>query len=165
LAAHWLAAEKFLPSLEKWFTAETSAKQKQRELYNFLKTEPDDFWSHHWTLRSARLPKAQPLIGEKRVTDLAINVILPWFWMRAGIGKNRQLQKTAEELYFTWPAAEDNAVLRLARQRLLGQNKNRLFQTASSQQGLLQIVRDFCEHSNAVCANCQFPDLVKQWNA
>jgi hypothetical protein len=29
------------------------------------------------------------------------------------------------------------------------------------QQGVLQIVRDFCEHSDAVCANCRFPELVR----
>jgi hypothetical protein len=27
---------------------------------------------------------------------------------------------------------------------------------------LLQIVRDFCDHSNAVCADCSFPDVVRQ---
>jgi hypothetical protein len=25
----------------------------------------------------------------------------------------------------------------------------------------LQIVRDFCEHSNAVCEQCRFPELVR----
>jgi hypothetical protein len=29
---------------------------------------------------------------------------------------------------------------------------------------LLQIMRDFCEHSNAVCAECPFPDLVRNWD-
>jgi hypothetical protein len=32
---------------------------------------------------------------------------------------------------------------------------------AAQQQGLMQIIRDFCEHSNAVCADCRFPDLVE----
>ena len=35
--------------------------------------------------------------------------------------------------------------------------------TAASQQGLLQIVRDFCQHSNAPCAGCRFPELVHHW--
>jgi len=33
------------------------------------------------------------------------------------------------------------------------------------QQGLLQIVRDFCAHSNALCENCRFPELVRGLNA
>jgi len=51
--------------------------------------------------------------------------------------------------------------LKLARQHLLGVGKSRVLRTAAQQQGLLQIVRDFCEHSNAVCENCRFPELVR----
>jgi len=53
--------------------------------------------------------------------------------------------------------------LKLARQRLLGTAKASILKGAAQQQGLMQIVRDFCEHSNAVCAGCQFPDLVRSW--
>ncbi|MEO6035476.1 MAG: hypothetical protein ABIQ35_09495, partial [Verrucomicrobiota bacterium] len=60
-----------------------------------------------------------------------------------------------------WPAVGDNSVLRLARQRLLGGRAPRRMRTAAAQQGLLQIVRDFCEHSNAICADCRFPGLVR----
>jgi hypothetical protein len=27
---------------------------------------------------------------------------------------------------------------------------------------LLQIVRDFCDHSNATCDGCSFPELIRQ---
>jgi hypothetical protein len=63
----------------------------------------------------------------------------------------------------TWPSAEDNSVLKLARQRLLGTANARILKGAAQQQGLMQIVRDFCEHSNAICADCQFPELVRGW--
>jgi hypothetical protein len=36
-------------------------------------------------------------------------------------------------------------------------------QGAAAQQGLLQIVKDFCENSNSLCAECRFPELVRQW--
>jgi hypothetical protein len=111
------------------------------------------------------MPKPQPLLGAHRVTDLAVNVVLPWFWTRAAAGKNSALQETAEHRYFFWPASEDNAILRLARQRLLGGEHDRALWTAARQQGLLQIVRDFCEHSNALCENCRFPELVRSLNA
>ena len=54
-------------------------------------------------------------------------------------------------------------MLKLARQRLLGAGRSRLFRRASAQQGLLQIVRDYCGNSNAVCADCEFPGLVREW--
>lgn len=162
LISHWLADAQFLSKLESWFTSDD--KVPELSLSNLLQVADDSFWSSHWTFRSPRMSKAQPLIGSARITDLAINVILPWFWIRAVVGKNDGLQRHAERIYFNWPAAEDNAVLRLARQRLLCGKARGQFATAAAQQGLLQIVRDFCEHSNAICESCQFPELVREWN-
>ncbi|MBI3851268.1 MAG: DUF2851 family protein [Verrucomicrobia bacterium] len=167
LAAHWLTEENFLAKLEKWFTTELPSEPTRLadSLLKILQVERDDFWSWHWTFRSARLKKPQPLLGAARVTDLAVNVILPWFWVRAAEGKNEKLQRVAEHRYLAWPSAEDNAVLRLARQRLLGGAPARALLGAAAQQGLLQIVRDFCDHSNAICENCQFPQLVREWHS
>jgi hypothetical protein len=132
-------------------------------LLTILQVKQDEFWSWHWTLRSVRLAKPQPLLGATRVTDLAMNVILPWLWIRAVEGKNGPLRQELERRYLAWPPAQDNAVLRLARQRLLGGALPHSARSAAVQQGLLQIVRDFCEHSNALCENCRFPELVRQW--
>jgi len=62
----------------------------------------------------------QALLGAQRVTDLAVNVVLPWFWSRAVAGRNETMKARVEHRYFAWPRGEDNAVLRAARQRLLG---------------------------------------------
>jgi hypothetical protein len=126
-----------------------------------LQPAPDDYWSWHWGFDSARLRQAQPLLGESRATDLAINIILPWFWARARAGKNDALAAAAEERYLAWPAAQDNALLRLARHRLLGEQGAIRFKSASGQQGLLQIIHDFCDQSNSLCVDCTFPDLVR----
>ena len=163
LAAHWLADKRFFSKLENWFTDPTSAEPLPA-LHELLQVNDDEFWCRHWNFRSVRLAEAQSLIGAARVSDLAVNVVLPWLWMRAVVGKNELLQRRAEKLFFEWPAAEDNSVLRLARQRLLAGASPRKFKTAAAQQGLLQIVRDFCNHSNAICADCQFPDLVRGWS-
>jgi hypothetical protein len=123
--------------------------------------ERDDFWSWHWTIRSARRAKPQPLLGDMRVTDLAINVILPWLWARAQEGGNEILLREVGRRYLAWPPADDNSPLRLARQRMLGGTSRRLLNRAAMQQGLMQIVRDFCDQSNALCENCRFPELVR----
>ncbi|MGA3265755.1 MAG: DUF2851 family protein [Verrucomicrobiota bacterium] len=178
LAAHWLADENFIPKIEKWIATEFSMREHARKsrpeanprtrhgepahsaLKDLLQVEHDDFWSWHWTFRSARLKRAQPLLGAARVTDLAVNVILPWLWTRAREGRNEEIRQEVEERFFAWPAAEDNSVLKLARQRLLGGPSRGRWRSAAGQQGLLQIVHDFCGHSNAVCENCRFPELV-----
>ncbi len=162
LAAHWLAAGDLPARIERWFTTQLPDHALASALLDALQPLADDFWSRHWTFNSAPMPKPQPLLGSTRATDLAINVILPWLWSRASAGGNEALRREAERRYLAWPAAEDNAILKLARQRLLGGRPLPRPLTAALQQGLLQIVRDFCDHSNAICEQCQFPTLVQQ---
>jgi hypothetical protein len=164
LAAHWLATGNLIPKLENWCAREVPDKMLPGSLREILEVERDEFWSWHWTFRSAGLKKPQPLLGDARVTDLAVNVVLPWLWTRAGEGKNERLQRVMEHRYAGWPPAEDNSILKLARQRLLGVGRSHVLRSASAQQGLIQITRDFCEHSNAVCENCRFPELVRGWS-
>jgi hypothetical protein len=162
LAAHWLRQADLPARLAAWFSAAQSDSERPSSLLKILQVADDDFWSRHWTFRSRTLPYPQPLIGAQRVTDLAINVILPWFWIRATVGQNDSLRRLAEQCYFAWPQAEDNSVLRLARRRLFGDPRLPALNTAAMQQALLQIVRDFCDFSNAVCDHCPFPNLVRE---
>jgi len=165
LAAQWLAAGDLIQKLEAWCTVEMPDSRLPGSLREILEGERDDFWSWHWTFRSARLNKPQPLLGAARVTDLAVNVVLPWLWTRAAEGGNEKIRRVIEHRYAAWPLAEDNAILKLARQRLLGVGRSHALRSAAGQQGLIQITRDFCEHSDSVCAGCRFPELVKTWSA
>ena len=161
LASHWLAADDLVAKIEGWCAAKLPDKKLLESLHEIFQVERDEFWSWHWTFKSARLAKPQPLLGAARVTDLAVNVILPWLWIRAKEGGNENILREIERRFFAWPAAEDNSVLKLARERLLGTSSPKNLKGAAQQQGLMQIVRDFCEHSNAICADCRFPELVQ----
>jgi hypothetical protein len=163
LASGWSVAGDLVAKLERWYARDLPKTQLAGSLLQALQVEPDDFWSWHCTFRSVRFKKSQPLLGGTRVSDLAVNVVLPWLWVRAVEGKSQGMQRRLEERYFAWPAAEDNSVLRLARQRLFGGGSPGLLSTAAAQQGLMQIVRDFCEQSNAICERCRLPDLVRDW--
>ena len=163
LAAAWVTAGNLAARLERWCAEEVPDPHLASTLLEALQVEPDDFWSWHWTLRSARLKHPQPLLGETRLTDLAINVALPWLWSRAAEGGQEMVRQKIEHRYFTWPAAQDNSLLRLARERLLGGASARALPSAATQQGLLQIIRDFCDHSNSVCDACKLPGLAKAW--
>lgn len=163
LAAGWSAEGELPARLTQWCARSSASPTRERTLLETLQVAPDDFWSWHWTLRSTRLKRAQPLLGATRLTDLAVNVVLPWLWIRAVEGKNEAMRQSIEVTYFSWPPAQDNSVLRLARQRLLGRSSDFELPDAAAQQGLMQIVRDFCEHSNALCENCRLPDLVREF--
>lgn len=165
LAARWASGGKLSSKLEQWAAQSIPATRLPSSLLERLKVPSEEFWSWHCTLKSARLKAAQPLLGLARVTDLAVNVVLPWLWARAEKGKISSIQVSIEKRYLDWPAAEDNSLLRLARQRLLGGADKKTLRTAAAQQGLIQIVRDFCEHSNALCDNCRFPEMVREFQS
>jgi len=164
LAAHWLASANLIAKLENWCATHVADGALPGSLLEILQVEHDEFWSWHWTFQSARLEKPRPLLGTARITDLAVNVVLPWLWIRAAEGRSEKFQEVIEHRYFAWPRAGDNSVLKLARQRLLGGPPGNPLPNAAAQQGLMQIVRDFCERSNAVCENCQFPELIGTWD-
>ncbi|HEY3763241.1 MAG TPA: DUF2851 family protein [Verrucomicrobiae bacterium] len=164
LASHWLAEKSLVANIEKWITTTVPDKKFVKSLQAILQVDHDDFWSWHWTFKSPRLKRPQPLLGAGRVTDLAVNVVLPWLWVRAKEGGSEKNQTEVERRYSLWPAAEDNSVLKLARQRLLGTSNARILKTVTAQQGLIQIVRDFCDHSDAICTDCHFPELVRDFN-
>ena len=161
LASHWLASQSLAEKIEDWCVSEIPERGWLASLHAIFQVERDEFWSWHWTFKSARMVKAQPLLGEARVTDLAVNVVLPWLWIRAREGGSEKILQEVERRFFGWPVAEDNSLLKLARERLLGTSNARILKGAAQQQGLMQIVRDYCDHSNAVCTDCRFPELVR----
>ncbi len=162
LAAGWSVGTPLVTQLEAWCTSALNPKTMGPALLRALQVDGDDFWAWHWTLRSKRFKTPKPLLGATRVSDLAMNVVIPWLWTRALGGKSEEVQQRLEERYFAWPAAADNSVLRLARERLLGGGSARCFARAADQQGLIQLVHDFCEHSDSICQNCRLPDLVRE---
>ena len=164
LAAAWSDGASLAGKIQAWCSRELADAHLAASLLETLEVEQDPFWSWHWTLQSAAFKNPMPLLGETRLTDIAINVVLPWLWIRVAEGKNEKMQQQIEHRYFTWPAAQDNSVLRLARQRLLGGASPRLLPGAAAQQGLLQLVRDFCDHSNSVCDACKLPPLVAEFS-
>jgi hypothetical protein len=163
LAARWSLADDLASKLERWCAADVPNSALEGSLLETLQVELDEFWSWHFTFRSARLKKAQPLLGATRVTDLAVNVVLPWLWIRSVEGKNQNVQRAIERRYFAWPPAQDNSLLRLARQRLLGGASPRVLPGAAAQQGMIQMIRDFCDHSNSICESCKLPQLVRDF--
>jgi hypothetical protein len=159
LAAQWAANGSVAQRLEQWMLAKIDNADLENSLARALQVPENEFWNRHWTFRSNPTKTNQPLLGSSRATDLAINVILPWLWIRAAAGRNETLQAEAERRYLAWPPAQDNSVLKLARERLFSGRVR--IKTAAHQQGIIQIVRDFCDHSNAACEHCRFPDLIR----
>lgn len=159
--AHWMLNKRFFKQMEDWFNKPKQPRTAMAEMSEILGDYSDEFWSWHWSLKGDTMKKPAPLVGSQRTNDLVINVILPWFLARVKHSGQEELKQRVERLYLNWPRLADNRVLKSARQRLLRDQACRWIKSAAHQQGILQIVRDFCNHSNATCEQCLFPEVAR----
>ena len=171
MAGHWLASGPRGPALVDAILGASDTREACERVARALQPAADAFWESHWTLASEP-SRTAPLLGSPRMVDLAVNVVLPWLWARAksaptsSPGTDMASGEVAGRVwrrFEEWPAGEDNAVLKMARLRLLGGERRRLPRTAAIQQGLLQVAADFCDASNALCEGCGFPAMVEAW--
>ena len=115
------------------------------------------FWKFHYTLTAAAAVEPIALIGEARTSDILANVIFP-FWC-------------VENEPDVWPeysklrAPLTNRRVETAATRLFGDDPRRrdFTRTVAYQQALLQIYEDFCLQDNSDCAQCPFPEQMKNW--
>ncbi len=116
-----------------------------------------DFWSSHYTLQAAPSETPIALIGETRVQEMLANTVYPLLLPE-------RTRLWAE--YLELPALLDNQKVRRAAQRLFGELglakdfNRKLFH----HQGLLQIYEDFCLEDHSACADCPFPERLREWS-
>ena len=162
--AHWMTDPNFIQRIEEWFNTPMQTRIAQEKMHALLGDYSDEFWSWHWSMTGPKMKTPSFLTGAERTNELVINVILPWLLARSGsdpTDDHNDLIQRIKRLYSNWPRAADNALLKMARTRLLNGRKCGWIQSAADQQGLLQILADFCSHTNATCEHCLFPEVVQ----
>jgi hypothetical protein len=115
-----------------------------------------EYWSQHYTLLAAPAAKPMALVGESRVQEMLANVAYPLLMPE-------RTRLWAE--YLELPALLENQKVGRAVLRLFGESpRGALFQKKlHHQQGLLQIYEDFCLEDDTACADCPFPERLKEW--
>jgi hypothetical protein len=115
------------------------------------------YWSNHYTLLAAPADKPLALIGESRVQEMLANVVYPLL-----VPERTRLWAEYLEL----PALLDNQKVRRAVLRLFGDAPaaHGFTRHLYHHQGLLQIYDDFCLEDHSACADCPFPERLKEWS-
>ncbi len=116
-----------------------------------------DFWTTHYTLLSDVTAKPIAMIGETRVQEMLANVAYPLL-----VPERTRLWAEYLEL----PALLDNQKVRRAVLRLFGDDPrgSDFTKKLHHHQGLLQIYEDFCLEDDSACADCPFPERLKEWS-
>ena len=113
------------------------------------------FWSHHYTLKSARSDTALALIGRSRFSEILVNQIFP---LQEALGRS------TDELYRPLSSRLDNQKIRRAAGMLFAHrpDADKLQSKLYHQQALLQIYDDYCLATAAGCAGCPFPGQIEK---
>ena len=131
-------------------------KRSSKSVENFLETLDHSFWEMRYTL--AAVPSKEPMavIGQSRAAEILANVIIP-FWLTE--------DHDVWPDYARLPARLTNRRIEVAATRLFGDDPRRrdFTRTIANQQALLQIYEDFCLQDNSDCAQCPFPEQMKNW--
>jgi len=112
-----------------------------------------DFWSYRTTFHSKILAKPVAYIGEERMMLIIINTFLP---IVVSLEKNGGRGKNIYEWWAKQPACSLNRIAKYASKKIGFGN---IINTERSQQGLLQIFRDFCDTKKGVCSGCVFRNI------
>jgi uncharacterized protein YmfQ (DUF2313 family) len=135
-----------------------AGKCNPAEVHKLLGGLRDEYWEHHYTVRSGASTSAMALVGASRVTEMLANVFFPWAILE---------HPEKWEDYRTLGAELANRRVEVAAARLFATDGRQadLLKSAAMQQGLLQVYEDFCMQDESDCAACLFPRQVAQWRA
>ena len=141
-----------------------SGKSSVAVANDFFQALEHSFWNFHYTLTSKASPKEMALIGESRAADILANVLFP-FWAAHELKPPAAPSAQLWTEYAKLPAQLSNRRLETAATRLFGNDPRRkeFLRTVAHQQGLLQIYEDFCMQDNSDCAQCPFPEQMRNW--
>jgi len=125
----------------------------------------DEYWTRHCTLGGKTQAKAMELIGELRAQQIVSNVVLPFAAAYAEVNANARLLEQIRRRYAALPRGEMNSLLRLAGQQFFATDgeARRYLDTERRQQGIMQILLDFCVNDKSLCRDCRLPEMVESW--
>ena len=123
-----------------------------REAVNLEKgllVEGNCYWTNHYDFGLYQR-RGSAMIGGGRAREIAVNVILPFFFAYAQNASDKILKYQILKLYKNYAGLPDNELLRYMKSQLLSNGSEHL--NACEQQGLLHIYHSFCRAKD--CFEC-----------
>ncbi len=128
---------------------EASPGAEHRWLENGLIIAGQGYWKNHPDFGIV-MSRSSALLGRDKVSEIAINTILPFACACGEIAGELELKKKTVEIYRSYPKPGDNELTRYMKQQLRLKPEARL--SACQQQGLIHIFKTYCHRRN--CAEC-----------
>ena len=119
----------------------------------------DPFWQSHTSFISPALKKNALLLGNDRIIELLVDVIIPAIHAYTSVSGAFKLTAKVESLYLAMPKTGSNKTIREIVNRCFPGKEN-IFKTAAAQQGLIHIQKTWCEKLACNCKACPIYQLV-----
>ena len=124
-------------------------QKKLNMLIDKLKLPADEFWENHYSLNSATV-KSHEVIGENRILDIIVNVVLPISIFYGKLKNNFILIDNAKRIFLIIPKMESNSIVQKMQKQLI--KGKLLISKGFEQQGILEIYKNLCV--NRLCGEC-----------
>jgi len=129
-----------------------SEKELHKKLIEIL--QANSIWNQYAGF-AHKIKQPASLLGQSRINDIIINIILPYLYIWSKQNKNIYT-KNIQELFLNLPASQSNKLLNEATHRFfMPASRNKiLLKKACMQQGLIEIYQNFCLFLCNDCKNC-----------
>jgi len=132
----------------------TNQPDARKELIRLLSVPAIGFWSTRSTFDSKPFTKEYALVGKERADAIILNVVIPLVFLYSQSENNNALQESVLNLYRAYPKLMENYYTRFMKQRIFKSDPklySAAIDTASVQQGLIEIFTDFCKKGYEGC--------------
>ncbi len=154
------ASAGLVATLDELWGRDAKPADLRKEFESLFPGAAAGFWATHCTWNGKKMSRAVSLLGPGRVRSIIGNVFIPLGLALARQRRDRVREERVLAFFAALPQEPDNYIQKVMLPRLFGAGpKPKLdFRT---QQGLLQMFRDWCE-PNPSCRNCS---VVRQLSA
>lgn len=117
-----------------------------------LEVATSGYWAEHFDCGMTTKRRTPHLIGQNRAGEIAVNILLPFFFAWSEVASEPWLGERVVKLYRSYPVLGDNRLTRQMKRQMSEDNNHRLVNSAQRQQGLIHLYKTFCLERR--CPHC-----------
>ena len=135
-------------------------KECKKNLVKLFEPETDKYWSMHYDF--GKMSKTSfKLIGEQRINDIIINVILPIVYLYSIVFEKNTVKTNVLAFYNQYKMKPDNSIVNVIEQQVLDSNKIKI-NTSALEQGAIQLYNFYCIRER--CNECKIGERALKNN-
>ncbi len=132
-------------------TANFEIKECHKHLLKMFEPMHDDYWSMHYDF-GKKSKTVYKLIGEQRINDIIINVIIPFVYFYSMVFEKEIVKANVLDFYRNFKIKPDNSIVKVIERQVLNINKINI-NTPALEQAAIQLYNFYCIRGR--CNECK----------